>query len=74
MQCLLCLLLVKTKQHKKLSKVCLENDWNSKANDFLILERRSCYSAENYWCSFGPQKKLKQRSALELSSYRKVKI
>ena len=28
-------------------KVRLENDWNSKANDFLVLVRRSFFSAED---------------------------
>ena len=31
----------------QLSKVHLENDWNSKANDFLVLVRRNCYSADD---------------------------
>ena len=28
-------------------KVRIENDWNSKANDFLVLVRRSFFSAED---------------------------
>ena len=47
-----------------LVKVCLENDWNSKANDFLILARRAAIPLKTTRHSLGTQMKSKQRSPL----------